>query len=146
MPPLQQLSAQTGNATGPWFTMTHHEIIRKKTETERESLFTNKATGRKKKTIFTNKKPQLLTYGDFQRRKRKQYFNLIPWKICLRLTGGRLAAFRLFMSNTKSMPTQIYTILIYTKNTQQKDYRSLRLTSSGMRHRVVYIDLRWWWR
>jgi hypothetical protein len=27
--------------------MTHHGIIREKTETERDSVFTNKATGRK---------------------------------------------------------------------------------------------------
>ena len=39
----------------------------------------NKATGRKE-TIFTNKKPQLLIYRDFQRIKRKQYFHLLPCK------------------------------------------------------------------
>lgn len=60
----------------PWPTT---RLSEKKTETERESVFTNKAT-RRKKTIFTNKKPQLLTYGDFQRIKRKQYFNLLPCK------------------------------------------------------------------
>jgi len=79
VPHLQSLPAQTGNATWPWFTMTHHGIIREKTETERDSVFTNKATGRKW-TIFTYIKPQLLTYRDFQRINRKQYFNLLPCK------------------------------------------------------------------
>jgi hypothetical protein len=32
------------------------------------------------KTIFTDPKPQLLTYRDFQRIKRKQCFDLLPCK------------------------------------------------------------------
>jgi hypothetical protein len=66
------------------------------------------------KTTFTNKKPQLLTYRDFQSNK-KRYFIYYLVKICLRLRQGRLAAFGLFLCNTESMLPHFYTLLIRKK-------------------------------
>jgi hypothetical protein len=95
--------------------MTHHDIKREKTETGRKrgSLIRQPEV----KTIFTNTKPQLLTYGDFHRNKTKRYFIYYLVKICLRLRQGRLAAFGLFLSNTESMLPHFYTLLIYARNT-----------------------------
>jgi len=115
VPPLQQLPAQTGNAAGPWFTMTHHDIIieKKLRQKERVCSLIRQPEGKKQYSPIKNLNYWLT--GTFSEPRGSSILIYYLVKICLRFRQGRLAAFGLFLSNTKLMPTDFYTILIHKK-------------------------------